>query len=117
LPRWPVRPGTWASQFFTWHNHQHHHSGLALLTLFDMHYRWLDHVLHKRQAALSPACKAQAARFVKGPPVPARPTAAAWINPPEADNPFPPKREGDTHRFGLIALGAHPCLLLSEFRA
>jgi putative transposase len=98
-PDYPDRFGsladarTWARQFFTWYNHQHHHSGLALLTPFDVHYGWMNHVLDKRQAALARAYQAHPERFVKGPPVPARPPEAAWINPPKADNPVPTKRE------------------------
>jgi putative transposase len=105
-PGYPDRFGsladarTWASQFFTWYNHQHHHSGLALLTPFDVHYGWLNHVLDKRQAALSRAYKAHPERFVKGPPVPARPPEAAWINPPKADNPVSTEQETVTTRSG-----------------
>ena len=90
-PDYPDRFGSladaraWARQFFAWYNHEHHHSGLALLTPFDVHYGWTDQVLAKRQAVLDQAYAAHPERFVKGSPVPARPPEAAWINPPKAE--------------------------------
>ena len=71
-PDYPDRFGsvadarTWAKQFFAWYNHRHHHSGLALLTPFDVHYGWTDRVLAKRQAVLQRAYAAHPERFVKG---------------------------------------------------
>lgn len=90
-PDYPDRFGSladarrWASQFFAWYNHEHHHAGLALLTPFDVHYGWTDQVLAKRQAVLDQAYAAHPERFVQGAPVPARPPEAAWINPPKAE--------------------------------
>jgi putative transposase len=89
-PDYPVRFGsladarTWARRFFAWYNHEHHHSGLALLTPFDVHHGWTDLVLSQRQAVLQQAYAAHPERFVHGAPVPARPPEAAWINPPQA---------------------------------
>lgn len=89
-PDYPERFGSladaraWAKQFFAWYNHEHHHSGLALLTPFDVHYGWTDLVLAQRQAVLQHAYAAHPERFVKGLPEPARPPEAAWINPPPA---------------------------------
>jgi putative transposase len=76
---------TWAEHFFAWYNHEHHHSGLALLTPFDVHYGWTEHVLAKRQAVLERAYAAHPERFVNGPPAAAKPPAAVWINPPPAE--------------------------------
>jgi putative transposase len=90
-PDYPDRFGSladarsWAKQFFAWYNHEHHHSGLALLTPFDVHYGWTDHVLAKRQAVLQRAYEDHPERFVKGAPTPVRPPEAAWINPPKAE--------------------------------
>ena len=90
-PDYPDRFGSladarvWAKQFFAWYNHEHHHSGLALLTPFDVHYGWTDQVLAKRQAVLDQAYAAHPERFVQGAPIPARPPEAAWINPPKAE--------------------------------
>jgi hypothetical protein len=94
-PDYPDRFGSvadarsWARQFFTWYNHEHHHSGLALLTPFDVHYGWTDQVLAKRQAVLQQAYQAHPERFVQGAPVPAKPPEAAWINPPKVNEPRP----------------------------
>ena len=91
-PDYPDRFGSvadaraWAERFFAWYNHEHHHSGLALLTPFDVHYGWTDHVLAKRQAVLDRAYATHPERFVKGSPAPARPPEAAWINPPKAED-------------------------------
>ena len=91
-PDYPDRFGSladaraWAGQFFAWYNHEHHHSGLALLTPFDVHYGWTDQVLAQRQAVLDQAYAAHPERFVKGAPAPARPPEAAWINPPKAED-------------------------------
>jgi putative transposase len=92
-PDYPDRFGsvtdarTWAKQFVAWYNQEHHHSGLALLTPFDVHYGWTDQVLAKRQAVLQRAYAARPERFVKGAPAPARPPEAAWINPPKVKEP------------------------------
>ncbi len=93
-PDYPDRFGsladarTWAKQFFAWYNHKHHHAGLALLTPFDVHYGWTDLVLAQRQTILRQAYAAHPERFVKGAPEPARPPAAAWINPPPSEAPL-----------------------------
>ena len=92
-PDYPDRFGSlldaraWARQFFAWYNHAHHHSGLALLTPFDVHYGWTERVLAQRQAVLQQAFAAHPERFVSGAPEPTRPPAAAWINPPKVADP------------------------------
>jgi putative transposase len=89
-PDYPERFGgvadarAWAARFFSWYNHEHHHSGLALLTPFDVHYGWTELVLAKRQTVLQRFYADHPERFVKGAPVPSRPPEAAWINPPKA---------------------------------
>lgn len=88
-PDYPDRFGcladarAWAQAFFSWYNQEHHHTGLGLLTPVVVHYRQSDTVLEQRQQTLQAAYAAHPERFVKGPPQPARPPEAVWINPPK----------------------------------
>ena len=73
----------WAQAFFAWYNHEHHHTGLGLLTPVVVHHGQAEAVLQKRQQVLNVAYAAHPERFVKHAPVPAQPPAAVWINPPK----------------------------------
>ncbi len=88
-PDYPARFGSqqdaraWANAFFDWYNHQHHHTGLALLTPADVHFNRSQGVLQKRQSVLQAAYEKTPERFVKGPPhSPALPQVV-WINLPK----------------------------------
>ena len=87
-PDYPTRFGclqdarAWAAEFFNWYNREHHHTGLALLTPADVHFRRAEHVLQKRQAVLQAAYEKTPERFVKGVPHPIQLPKAVWINPP-----------------------------------
>ena len=87
-PDYPSRFGcladarAWAQAFFAWYNHDHHHTGLALLTPTEVHYHLAQSVLQKRQAVLCAAYHKTPQRFVKGLPVPSQFPSAVWINPP-----------------------------------
>ena len=87
-PDYPSRFGcqqdarAWATAFFNWYNHQHHHSGIALLTPADVHFNHAQAVLQKRQAVLQAAYERNPQRFVQGCPTPAPLPQAVWINPP-----------------------------------
>jgi putative transposase len=87
-PDYPTRFGclpdarAWAAEFFTWYNREHHHTGLALLTPADVHFRRAEDVLQKRQAVLQAAYEKTPARFVKGASHPSQLPKAVWINPP-----------------------------------
>ena len=72
----------WAAEFFNWYNREHHHTGLALLTPADVHFRRAEDVLQKRQAVLQAAYEKTPERFVKGAPRPIQLPKAVWINPP-----------------------------------
>jgi putative transposase len=102
MPVYPDRFGSladarsWARQFFAWYNHEHHHSGLGLLTPFDVHYGWTDQVLTQRQAVLDQAYAAHPERVVAGSPVPARAPEAAWINLPKAGKRQEVEKRGDS---------------------
>lgn len=88
-PDYPSRFGcladarAWAQAFFAWYNHEHHHTGLALLTPAEVHFHQTQFVLQKRQAVLCAAYQRTPQRFVKGLPRPAHLPFAVWINPPQ----------------------------------
>jgi putative transposase len=68
-------------ELFTWYNHQHRHSSLALLTPADVHYGRATSVIAKRQVVLEAGYAAHPERFARRPLHPA-PPPVAWINPP-----------------------------------
>lgn len=74
--------------FFHWHNHEHHHWGLGLLTPAVVHHGQAEAVLAARQAALDAAHTRHPERFVRQPPRPLTLPTEVWINPP-ADQPEP----------------------------
>lgn len=88
-PDYPSRFGcqqdarAWANTFFDWYNHEHHHTGLALLTPADVHFHRAQSVLQKRQAVLDAAYARTPERFVKGAPLSMQVPQAVWINPPK----------------------------------
>ncbi|MFT5041947.1 MAG: putative transposase [Hyphomicrobiaceae bacterium] len=69
--------------FFEWYNHEHHHSGLALLTPADVHHGRVDQRVSERQAVMDVAYARHPERFANGKPVIARPDREVWINKPE----------------------------------
>ena len=72
--------------FFPWYNHEHHHSGLGLLTPAAVHYGQASHILAHRQSVLDAAFRAHPERFVRAPPRPPSLPTAVWINkPPEEE--------------------------------
>jgi putative transposase len=87
-PDYPDRFGSkqdariWAEEFFRWYNHQHHHSGLGLLTPAVVHYGLAQQVREKRQQTLQNAYALHPERFVRGLPKPYPLPEAVWINPP-----------------------------------
>jgi putative transposase len=88
-PDYPSRFGcqqdarAWANTFFDWYNHEHHHTGLALLTPADVHFHRAQNVLQKRQTVLDVAYARNPERFVKGVPAPMQVPQMVWINPPK----------------------------------
>jgi putative transposase len=81
----PVYPGA--------HNLEHYHSGIALLTLADVHYGRAEQIIGARAAVLQGAYAAHPERFVRKPPQPPQLPEAVWINKPidptEAPQQFP----------------------------
>jgi putative transposase len=86
-PEFPDRFGSiedarsFCRRFFAWYNHEHHHSGLAMLTPSQVHHGQTKEVVAFRQAVLEDAYRAHPERFAR-PPSPIPPPTAAWINPP-----------------------------------
>ena len=88
MPEFPERFGSiedsraFGQKFFPWYNHDHHHSGIALLTPEMLHYGMAGEVIELRQQVLDQAYARNPERFVharpKHPPLP----TAVWINPP-----------------------------------
>jgi len=68
--------------FFPWYNTMHHHTGLGLLTPFDVHYGLAGQRVTEREAVLRRAFAATPERFVRGLPKPPALPQAVWINKP-----------------------------------
>jgi len=90
-PDYPDRFGSiqdarrFCQDFFSWYNHQHHHSGLQLLTPATVHYGQAAQLISQRQAVLDLAFQSHPERFVrKAPQHPSLPKAV-WINPPPSN--------------------------------
>jgi putative transposase len=72
----------WARRFFHWYNHEHHHSGLGLMTPAAVHYGLAEEIYEQRRQVLMAAYAAHPERFVDGKPAPPRWPAEVWINRP-----------------------------------
>jgi len=71
----------WLGEFFNWHNHRHHHAGLALFTPADVFYGRVAEVAAVRQAALDAVYRARPERFPNGAPTVPLPPDTVYINP------------------------------------
>ena len=71
-----------ARGFFHWYNHEHHHSGLGLMTPAAVHYGLAELVYEQRRQVLAAAYAAHPERFVRGQSTPPRWPDEVWINPP-----------------------------------
>lgn len=89
-PEFPERFGSiedaraFCQRFFDWYNHEHRHSGIAMLRPIDVHLGRTNDVIQKREATLEEARRRHPERFVRGAPAPQRRPQPAWINPPAA---------------------------------
>lgn len=70
-------------RFFDWHNRDHHHAGIGLMTPDQVHYGQADDIHAARQQAHDKAFVKNPERFVQKHPVPPRKPDAVWINPPD----------------------------------
>jgi putative transposase len=88
-PEFPDRFGSiqdarsFCSDFFTWYNTEHRHSGIGLLTPHDVHFGLAEQCVAARSRILSAAFAAHPERFVAGAPRPPARPSAVWINPPK----------------------------------
>jgi putative transposase len=70
--------------FFEWYNREHCHSGIGMLTPYDLHHGLAESRRDARAAVLLDAWTKHPERFPHGRPVPQALPAAAWINKPAA---------------------------------
>ena len=79
--------------FFDWYCNEHHHSGIALHTPYDVHYGLAAQRTTERHKTLLEAFQAHPERFPHGPPKAPLLHVEAWINKPTPtpqDAPLPP---------------------------
>ena len=67
--------------FVLWYNHEHHHSGIALLTPADVHFGRTEERRDSRRSVLHAAYAAHPERFVGGAPEPLELMSAVFITP------------------------------------
>jgi putative transposase len=77
----------WARPFFQWYNHDHHHTGIGLLTPATVHQGHATTTIAARQQVLLTAYQTHPERFVRGTPIPPALPPAVWINPPITTEP------------------------------
>lgn len=70
--------------FFDWYNYDHRHSGIAMLTPWQVHTGQAAEIVRVRQATLDAAYAAHPERFVHGPPKVRAVPEEVWINKPDA---------------------------------
>jgi putative transposase len=70
--------------FFEWYNRDHCHSGIAMLTPYDLHHGIAESRRDERAAVLLDAWTRHPERFPHGRPVPPALPTAAWINKPSS---------------------------------
>jgi putative transposase len=74
---------SFCAEFFPSYNHEHHHSGLHLLTPAQVHSGQAEAVLAERHRVLLSAYEAHPERFLRGAPQPKALPKEVWINRPE----------------------------------
>ena len=94
-PSFPDRFGSlesarvFSSDFFTWYNESHRHSGLAHLPPADVHYGRSDALLDQRAQVLAEAYTRHPSRFKGRMPTPGGVPPAVGINMPRVGTPKP----------------------------
>ena len=71
------------SDFFDWYNREHRHTGLGLLTPFDVHHGQAEARIAQRALVLAAAYQRHPERFPHGLPQPAKLPKEVWINKPK----------------------------------
>jgi putative transposase len=69
--------------FFMWYNQYHKHSGIAMLTPENVHYKNIDEIVSKRQFILDQVFEKHPERFVNGKSKCKSPDNNVWINKPD----------------------------------
>ena len=77
---------SWGRDFVQWYNHEHHHTGLGLMTPATVHYGQTEAVYEQRQQVLEAAYAAHPERFVRAKPTPPQLPDEVWINQPENEH-------------------------------
>ncbi len=91
-PAFPERFGSIAdarafcTEFFSYYNHDHRHSGIGLHTAASVHYGTAKEVRAKRAVTLDAAYAANPGRFRHRRPSPPKLPTVAWINKPTIEN-------------------------------
>jgi putative transposase len=70
-----------SSEFFSWYNKEHRHTGLALFTPESVHFGRVEEIAQKRQKVLDDAFHGNPGRFARRPIV-KLPSSEVYINPP-----------------------------------
>ena len=71
--------------FFQWYNHEHRHSGIAMLTPATVHSGNADEVLDARHRVMLTAYEAAPHRFINGEPKRVELPKDVWINRPDLE--------------------------------
>jgi len=74
---------TFCRLFFAWHDEDHHHAGIGLMTPDQIHFGQADAIDAARQTALDAALPGTPERFVRQRPKPPQIPTTARINPPK----------------------------------
>jgi putative transposase len=89
-PAFPDRFGSiqdsrsFCQDFFRWHNKEHRHSGIGLMTPESVHYGLVEPLYEHRKTVLRAAFEKNPNRFKGKVPQPPKLPKAAWINPPSS---------------------------------
>ncbi len=87
-PDFPARFGSiedarnFCRDFFPWYNHEHHHSGIAMLTPAEVHHGQAENVLTQRHEVMMRAFNSNPRRFHNQAPKMQELPNAVWINKP-----------------------------------
>lgn len=74
---------SYCKEFFGWYNCEHRHSGIAMLTPEQVHYKDHEKILNVRETVLQKAFFQHPERFVKGMPKVQQLPGDVWINKPD----------------------------------
>jgi putative transposase len=73
------------TDFYSWYNHEHRHSGIGMHTPSNVHHARAPAIQAARARVLTTAYAAHPERFVRRPPQPPTFPTTSWINEPEKE--------------------------------